>query len=209
MRLNGWRSHPQMPDSNPSLETLRPKPVRSVCVYCGSSESTRQEYHDLATRMGQALAARGMRLIYGGGSVGLMGRCARGALDAGGDVLGIMPRFLEKREIVLGEAPHRMVDTMHERKLIMFNEADAFVVLPGGIGTLEEAVEVLSWRRLDLHDKPIVFLSEDDFWAPFFHLLQHTVEANLTPASFRDAVSNAHSLEECFAALERQGIGVA
>jgi uncharacterized protein (TIGR00730 family) len=191
-----------MPDSSPPQA-----PLRSVCVYCGSSESTRASYHDLATRMGQALAARGLRLIYGGGSVGLMGRCARAALEAGGDVLGIMPRFLERREMVLGEAPHRMVDTMHERKILMFNEADAFVVLPGGIGTLEEAVEVLSWRRLDLHMKPIVFLSEDDFWAPFFHLLQHTVEANLTPASFADAVYNTHTLEACFAALEAASVG--
>lgn len=191
-----------MPDSSPS-----PRPLRSVCVYCGSSESTRAEYHDLATRMGQALAARGLRLVYGGGAVGLMGRCARAAHAAGGEVLGIMPRFLERREIVFSEVPHRMVDTMHERKIIMFNESDAFVVLPGGIGTLEEAVEVLSWRRLDLHQKPIVFLAEDDFWAPFFHLIQHTVEANLTPASFQDAIVNTRSLKECFAALEQAAIG--
>ena len=111
-----------MPDSAPPQ-----KPRRSVCVYCGSSESTRPQYHDLATRMGQALAARGLRLIYGGGSVGLMGRCARAAHAAGGEVLGVMPRFLERREIVLSEVPHRMVDTMHERKIVMFNEADAFV----------------------------------------------------------------------------------
>ncbi len=190
-----------MPDSSPS-----PRPLRSVCVYCGSSESTRAEYHDLATRMGAALASRGMRLVYGGGAVGLMGRCARAAHEAGGEVLGIMPRFLERREIVFSEVPHRMVDTMHERKIIMFNESDAFVVLPGGIGTLEEAVEVLSWRRLELHAKPIVFLSEDDFWAPFFHLIQHTIDANLTPASFAGTVFNTHALEECFAVLERAGV---
>ncbi len=109
-------------------------PIRSVCVYCGSSETTLPEYHDLATRLGAALAARGLRLVYGGGSIGLMGRCAKAAFAAGGDVLGIMPRFLERREIVLDEVPHRMVDTMHERKMIMFEESDAFIVLPGGIG---------------------------------------------------------------------------
>jgi uncharacterized protein (TIGR00730 family) len=149
-----------MADSSSPLRQLK-----SVCVYCGSSESTRPEYHDLAARFGEELARRGLRLVYGGGSIGLMGRCAKAAHAAGGDVLGVMPRFLERREIVLDEVPHRMVDTMHERKMIMFNEADAFVVLPGGIGTLEEAVETLSWRRLDLHAKPIVFLAEDDFWA--------------------------------------------
>ena len=187
----------------PMADSSSPTPtIRSICVYCGSSESTRAEYHDLATRFGEALARRGLRLVYGGGSVGLMGRCARAAHAGGGEVLGIMPRFLEQRERVLTEVPHRMVDTMHERKLTMFNEADAFVVLPGGIGTLEEAVETLSWRRLDLHQKPIIFLSEDDFWAPFFHLMQHTIDANLTPASFADSCRYVNSVEACFAALE-------
>ncbi len=175
--------------------------VRSVCVFCGSSNTTKPAYLDLATRFGAALAGRGLRLVYGGGAVGLMGRVAKAVHEGGGEVLGIMPRFLERREITYEEVPHQMVDTMHERKHIMFNESDAFVVLPGGIGTLEEAVEVLSWRRLDLHRKPIVFLSEDGFWAPFFTLMQHTVDANLTPASYADSVVNASSVEECFAAL--------
>jgi uncharacterized protein (TIGR00730 family) len=175
--------------------------IRSVCVYCGSSESTNPAYHDLATRFGAALAARGLRMVYGGGSIGLMGRCAKAAHAGGGEVLGVMPRFLERREIVLESVPHRMVETMHERKMIMFEESDAFVVLPGGIGTLEEAVETLSWRRLDLHKKPVVFLSEDDFWAPFFTLMQHTIAAKLTPESFNDAVAYVRSVEDCFAAL--------
>ncbi|MEZ5994545.1 MAG: TIGR00730 family Rossman fold protein [Hyphomonadaceae bacterium] len=173
------------------------RPIRSVCVYCGSSDATKPAYLDLASRFGASLAARGLRLVYGGGAVGLMGRCAKAAHDAGGDVLGIMPRFLERREITYEAVPHRMVDTMHERKFIMFEEADAFVVLPGGIGTLEEAVETLSWRRLDLHRKPVVFLAEDDFWAPFFALMQHTIDANLTPASFQDAVAYARTVDEC------------
>lgn len=177
------------------------RPIKSVCVYCGSSESTNPAYHDLATRFGDALGRRGLRMVYGGGSIGLMGRAAKAAHAAGGDVLGVMPRFLERREIVLESVPHRMVDTMHERKMIMFEESDAFVVLPGGIGTLEEAVETLSWRRLDLHRKPVVFLSEDDFWAPFFTLTQHTIDAKLTPANFADAVAYARSVDECFAML--------
>jgi uncharacterized protein (TIGR00730 family) len=186
-----------MADSSPS--GARP---RSVCVYCGSSDTTRPAYIALARRMGEALAARRLRMVYGGGSVGLMGACARAAHEGGGAVLGVMPRFLEQREIVLADVPHRMVDTMHERKLIMFNESDAFVVLPGGIGTLEEAVEMLSWRRLGLHDKPIIFVSEDDFWAPFFHLVDHTVEANLTPRAFLDHCLHVNSIEACFEALE-------
>lgn len=185
-----------MADSSP----LR-SPIRSVCVYCGSSESTNPAYLDLATRFGAALAERGLRMVYGGGSIGLMGRCAKAAHAAGGDVLGVMPRFLERREITLAEVPHRMVDTMHERKITMFQESDAFVVLPGGIGTLEEAVETLSWRRLDLHKKPVVFLAEDDFWAPFFALIQHTIDTKLTPAPFKDALVHVNSIEACFDAL--------
>ena len=180
----------------------RRPPLRSVCVYCGSSNTTRAEYLDLATRFGVELARRGLRLVYGGGSVGLMGRCAVAAHAAGGQVLGVMPRFLERREIVLDNVPHRMVDTMHERKFIMFEQSDAFVVLPGGIGTLEEAVETLSWSRLSLHAKPVVFLAEDDFWTPFFDLIAHTVEANLTPRDFAVSIRNARSINECFAALE-------
>ena len=180
--------------------------LKSVCVYCGSSNTTKPEYLDLASRFGAALAARGLRMVYGGGAVGLMGRCAKAAHEAGGDVLGIMPRFLERREITYEDVPHRMVDTMHERKHVMFEESDAFVVLPGGIGTLEEAVETLSWARLGLHRKPMVFLSEDDFWAPFFALMEHTVAANLTPASFREAVTSVHSIEDCFAALEARAL---
>jgi hypothetical protein len=176
-------------------------PLRSICVYCGSSNTTRPAYLDLATRLGAEIARRGLRLVYGGGRVGLMGRCAEAAHRAGGEVLGVMPRFLAAREIVYEDVPHRMVDTMHERKHIMFEEADAFITLPGGIGTLEEAVEMLSWRRLSLHEKPLVFLSEDDFWAPFFELMQHTIDANLTPAFFKDALLGAGGIEEAFALI--------
>lgn len=189
-----------MPDSSPMNEAG--SLLRSVCVYCGSSETTRPAYLDLASRLGTALAQRGLRLVYGGGGVGLMGRAARAAKAAGGDVLGVMPRFLARREIVLDEIPTLMVDTMHERKRILFDESDAFIVLPGGVGTLEEVVETLSWRRLGLHAKPVVFLSEDDFWAPLFELFQHTIDASLTPQSFTDALLAANSIEDCFSALE-------
>jgi uncharacterized protein (TIGR00730 family) len=178
--------------------------IRSVCVYCGSSNTTKPAYLDLAARLGTALAARQWRLVYGGGRVGLMGRCAAAAVAGGGDVLGVMPHFLARREIVYEGAPHRMVDTMHERKHIMFTESDAFIVLPGGVGTLEEAVEMLSWRRLELHRKPLVFLSEDGFWDPFLTLIQHTIDANLTPPSFNDAMLSASSIEAAFEAIEQR-----
>lgn len=177
-------------------------PLQSVCVYCGSSNTTLPGYLDLASRLGAAIAGRGLRLVYGGGRVGLMGRCAEAAHKAGGEVLGVMPRFLAAREIVYEDVPHRMVDTMHERKHIMFEEADAFITLPGGIGTLEEAVEMLSWRRLQLHSKPLVFLAEDGFWDPFFELMRHTIDANLTPAFFKDALLSATSVEQAFEIID-------
>jgi uncharacterized protein (TIGR00730 family) len=180
------------------------KAIQSVCVYCGSSNTTKPEYLDLATRVGEAIALRGMRMVYGGGRVGLMGRAAEACHKNGGEVLGVMPKFLGRREITYEDVPHRMVDTMHERKLIMFNESDAFLVLPGGIGTLEEAIEMLSWRRLDLHVKPLVFLSEDGFWDPLFHLMQHTIDTNLTPPSFNDVLLAANNVEDAFRALERR-----
>lgn len=176
--------------------------IRSICVYCGSSNEAAESHLALAERFGAACAARGYRLVYGGGRVGLMGRAAAAAHGAGGDVLGVMPHFLARREIVYREVRHVMVETMHERKRIMFDESDAFVVLPGGIGTLEEAVETLSWRRLELHQKPLVFLAEDDFWAPLFHLLDHTVAAKFTPPGLNALVLSARSVEECFAAIE-------
>lgn len=175
---------------------------QSICVYCGSSNAAKPEHLDLAARLGTALAARGVRMVYGGGRVGLMGRCAEAAHKAGGAVLGVMPHFLARREITYEEVPHRMVETMHERKHIMFEESQAFIVLPGGIGTLEEAVEMLSWRRLELHKKPLVFLSEDGFWDPFFTLMQHTIEANFTPAWFGDELLSAHSIEDALDAIE-------
>jgi hypothetical protein len=183
--------------------------IHSVCVYCGSSDATRPQYLDLATRTGRALAQRGQRMVYGGGRVGLMGRAAEACHLAGGRVLGIMPRFLQRKEIIYEAVPHVIVETMHERKIRMFEESDAFLVLPGGIGTLEEAVEMLSWRRLDLHEKPIVFLSEDDFWDPLFVLMQHTVDAALTPPSFFDILFKASSLEEAFAMMETRAAAVA
>jgi uncharacterized protein (TIGR00730 family) len=136
--------------------------------------------------LGEGLAREGLRLIYGGGGVGLMGACARAAHLAGGRVLGVIPGFLTP-----AESPPPMVETivvtsMHERKMRLFEEADAFAVLPGAIGTLEEAIELLSWRRLGLHAKPIVFYNPDGFWAPLFALFQQFIDQGLLPAEFAD-----------------------
>jgi len=161
--------------------------VDSVCVFCGSSDAADPAYLRAAAELGQALAAADLRLVYGGGGVGLMGACARAAHEAGGRVLGVIPGFLVGREQALESVEHVVVANMHERKMMMFERADAFVVLPGGVGTLEEVVELLSWRRLDLHAKPVVFYNPGGFWRPLFDLFQHTVDARLTPPEFMHA----------------------
>jgi uncharacterized protein (TIGR00730 family) len=142
-----------------------------------------------------------VRLVYGGGGVGLMGAVAKAAHDHGGKVLGVMPQFLRSREMLYDEVETVVVTSMHERKMMMFEQSDAFVVLPGGIGTLEEVVELLSWRRLDLHRKPIVFLDQKGFWQPLFDLIDHTIEGHLTPAAFRAAWRSVDKVEDLLPAL--------
>jgi uncharacterized protein (TIGR00730 family) len=150
--------------------------IRSVCVYCASSDAADPRYLAQAEAFGAILARESVRLVYGGGGVGLMGASARGCYQNGGKVLGIMPEFLTNREMLYDKVETVVVQSMHERKQIMFDESDAFAILPGGIGTLEEIVELMSWRRLELHKKPMVFLSPDGFWDPLFALIDHTVE---------------------------------
>ncbi len=175
--------------------------IRSICVYCGASDEVGAAYIDLAERLGGALARRDIRLIYGGGGVGLMGAVARAAHESAGEVLGIMPRFLLQRERIFTDVDHRIVDDMHTRKMMMFDEAEAFIVLPGGIGTLEEAVEILSWARLGLHAKPMAFLDEDGFWSPFFELMDHIIKGRFIPESFRSALVHCRDPDAAIEAL--------
>ena len=158
--------------------------LQSVCVFCGSSDAAAPAYLRAAAELGRALAAADLRLVYGGGGVGLMGACARAARGAGGRVLGVMPDFLRQNEVLYDDVETIVVRSMHERKSLMFEQADAFAVFPGGIGTLEEVVELMSWRRLGLHRKPIVFFNPAGFWEPLFTLFRHTVDQRLTPEGF-------------------------
>ncbi|NBB61411.1 TIGR00730 family Rossman fold protein [Pseudomonas sp. ODNR1LW] len=175
----------------------------SVCLFCGSSDRADPAYTEAARAFGQATAEAGWRLVYGGGGVGLMGASARGAHEAGGRVVGIMPAFLRSRERLFDEVETVVVTSMHERKQLMYDESDAFVVAPGGIGTLEEVVELLSWKRLDLHQKPVVFLNLNGFWEGFFALMRHSVEEGMTPASFLDAWTVANSVEEAMEQIQQ------
>lgn len=181
--------------------SIQPFEGPSVCLFCGSSDRADPTYVQAAREFGRATAEAGWRLVYGGGGVGLMGASARGAHEAGGRVLGIMPAFLRSRERLFDDVETIVVTSMHERKQLMYDQSDAFVVAPGGIGTLEEAIELLSWKRLDLHAKPIVFLNIDGFWDTFFALMQHSVATGFTPATFLQAWTVADSVDEAIAQM--------
>ncbi|TMJ02208.1 MAG: TIGR00730 family Rossman fold protein [Alphaproteobacteria bacterium] len=148
--------------------------IRTVCVYCGSSPGTDPAFLEAARRLGKILAGDGVGLVYGGGSYGLMGALATSVLDHGGHVTGIIPEFLQDREHTLRRAQEIIVTPdMHVRKQTMFDKADAFVALPGGIGTLEELIEQMTWAQLGRHKKPILILNVSGFWNPLCALLDH------------------------------------
>jgi uncharacterized protein (TIGR00730 family) len=148
-------------------ETLIASGLQNICVYCGSGPGRNPAYADAARELGQRLAAARVGLVYGGGSLGLMGEIARSVLDHGGHVTGIIPGFLSEREQMLIEAQELIVvDDMHQRKQLMFAKSDAFVALPGGLGTLEEFVEQLTWSQLGRHRRPIVLANIEGFWNP-------------------------------------------
>lgn len=151
-------------------------PIRNVLLFCGSRSGGDPRHAALAADVGRLLATRGVRLVYGGGALGLMGEAARAGIAAGGAVRGVIPQFLMDWEVAEPLCLDMVVtDSLHARKALMFEEADAVLALPGGLGTLDELVEVLSWRNLRLHAKPVWLVGDGDFWAPFVALLQHMV----------------------------------
>ena len=153
---------------------IAPEVDGNICVYCGSGLGVNPAYAATASSLGQALASSKLGLVYGGGGLGLMGTVAKSTLAAGGRVTGIIPTFLSSKEQMLKDVHELIItDTMHERKMMMFERSDGFVALPGGIGTLEELVEQLTWSQLGRHKKPIVLANIDGFWTPFLSLLAH------------------------------------
>jgi uncharacterized protein (TIGR00730 family) len=165
---------PSEPDQAKVATSLSTTKIKSICVYCGSGVGRSAAYATVADTLGREIAARGMALVYGGGSLGLMGQVARGVLAGGGRVTGIIPQFLSNKEMMLRDVQELIVvDDMHQRKRLMFERSDAFVALPGGIGTLEEVVEQLTWAQLGRHRKPIVLANIEGFWDPFLRLLEH------------------------------------
>ncbi|WP_276285515.1 TIGR00730 family Rossman fold protein [Brucella abortus] len=151
--------------------------IRSICVYCGSSTGQNPLYREAGLALGRSIAEHGIRLVYGGGTHGIMGAVAQGVMEAGGEVTGIIPTFLLDKEASFERAKELseliIVDDMHERKHLMFQRSDAFVTLPGGIGTVEEIVEMMTWAQLGKHRKPMVFANINNFWQPMLALLDH------------------------------------
>ncbi len=148
--------------------------IKTICVYCGSGPGSNPRFIEAAIALGKVLAEKRIRLVYGGGSIGLMGALATSVLDHGGTVTGIIPDFLTSRENALTRVQELIVTPdMHERKRLMFERSDAFVALPGGVGTLEELVEQMTWKQLGRHSKPILLANIDGFWEPLLALLAH------------------------------------
>src|SRR5689334_10353424 len=151
--------------------------VQRLCIYCGSAGRVSETYRQAARDVGAALARHGIELVYGGGRIGLMGLCADAAVGAGGRVTGIIPRHLHDVEVGHHGLTRLLVtESMHERKRLMFEMSDAFLVLPGGLGTLDETFEMITWRQLGLHDKPIIVIDVDGYWRPFQAMVQHIID---------------------------------
>jgi uncharacterized protein (TIGR00730 family) len=175
--------------------------MRRVCVFCGSSPGANPVYLDAARAMGRALAERKIGLVYGGGSTGLMGAVADAALAAGGEVIGVIPRALQLRELAHAGLTHlHVVGSMHERKARMAELAHGFVALPGGLGTLEELAEILTWAQLGLHARPVGLLDVAGYWAPIAAFLDHAVQEGFVRPAHRQLLTVA---EDPAALLER------
>jgi uncharacterized protein (TIGR00730 family) len=159
--------------------------IKRLCVYCGSSRGADENYREAAVRLGTLMADGGVELVYGGGRVGLMGLIADAALARNGRVTGIIPSHLHDREVAHPNARLVIVASMHERKQRMFDLADAFVTLPGGLGTLDETIEIITWRQLGLHDKPVILVDVAGYWAPLTALIEHTIAHGFAPAGAR------------------------
>ena len=181
--------------------------TKSICVFCGSAPGVRPSYSAAAKELGVALARNGMTLVYGGGRLGLMGIVADAVLQAGGRVIGVIPRMLIEREAAhTGLTRQHVVTTMHERKTLMAEMSDAFVGLPGGMGTFDELVEIVTWAQLGLHTKPVILANIDDYFRPMYAMLDYAVqEGFVTPVS-RARWRNADSVNSVIQILANEGL---
>lgn len=183
---------------------MMPHPVEAVCVYCGSRHGDDLTFTHEARALGKGVAERGLRLVYGAGEVGLMGEVARAAMQAGGKTIGVIPKHILELEVGSRDLTALIVtDTMHERKKIMFANADAVVALPGGAGTLDELIEVLTWRQLGLHEKPLIVMNTGGFWDPMLALIDHVIARGFANESLRGFLTVTNDAEETLSLLGR------
>ena len=184
------------------------KKIRRLCVYCGSSGAVEPQFREAASELGARLGAAGIELVYGGGRVGLMGLLADATLRAGGKVIGIIPTRLLQAEVAhLGVTELVVVDSMHDRKRLMAEQADAFAVLPGGIGTLDELFEIVSWKQLGLHDKSVLHVDIGGYWAPLRALLDHIVVNGFARPQTRRLLHVVPSVSALMTALSEEPSG--
>ena len=170
---------------------------RSICVYCGSREGEKAAYKTAATALGEALADESWRLVYGAGDIGLMGAVARSAQNAGGETFGVIPTHLLKKEVGKVDLTEFIVtENMHERKKVMFMNAQAIIVLPGGAGSLDEFFEVLTWAQLELHSKPIVLLNVENYWTPLIALMDHIIAEGFADPRLKTLFTVCMSVDE-------------
>jgi uncharacterized protein (TIGR00730 family) len=180
--------------------------ITSVTVYCSSSNRAPKAYHDAAFELGRGLAERNIGLVFGGGRVGLMGCVADSVMAAGGTVRGIIPRFLEAREVAhYGITELHVVETMHERKMKLTEWAETFIVLPGGFGTLDELMEIVTWKHLGHHRKPVILLNIDGFWDQLLLFFDRIARESMVGPDYRSYFSVCGSTEEVFTLLEENG----
>ncbi|MBN8543064.1 MAG: TIGR00730 family Rossman fold protein [Alphaproteobacteria bacterium] len=159
----------------------------SVCVFCGAQRAVATEHLELANRFGANLAKNNRKLVYGGGDCGLMGEVANGALNGKGYVIGVFPRHLNRIEVEhKGLSRMFLVDSMHERKFIMYQNSDVFVILPGGFGTLDEMFEVITWRQIELHTKPVIIFNHNGYWTKLIELMEHIINEKFAKPNTRD-----------------------
>ena len=177
--------------------------VASLCVFCGAQSGENPAHAEAARRLGSGLARRGITLIYGAGGIGLMAVLADAVLAGGGTVVGVIPEHLERLEVAHPELTETVVTRdMHSRKRAMFDRADGFVVLPGGFGSLDEFFEVLTWKQLGLHDKPLVVLDSEGFWGPLLDLLDHVSAEGFAPSAMSGLATVVRSTDELFRVLD-------
>ena len=179
--------------------------LRSLCVFCGSQTGFDPVYAAAATALGQALAAHGTDLVFGGGRVGLMGAIADAVLAGGGKIVGVIPGFLKDKELAHPRATEMLVvPDMHSRKKLMFERSDAFCILPGGVGTLDEMFEIITWRQLHLHNKPIIILNVADYWADMISLLNGMISAGFAHRGHDSLVTVVDRAEAVIGAAEAE-----